>query len=285
MMTVPKRKKTPKKSKASKSPKRAKAPKKKTKPKRPDGTCFVLMPFSEPFETYYEAIFRPAVLNANLKITRADSLFASTPIMGDVWRFIQEADVLLAELTGRNPNVFYELGLGHAIGKPIVLVSETLADVPFDLQGLRVNGYDRTDPAWGAKLKKSITAALLETLSSPIDKVPSMFRKKVKSQAPVDTEVNVRLDALERRVASISPSDAQILGRRRAVRGVGARADFSTFVGKECSAHTGPSTLAILLNRRVVRGGGASRPLVKNLLREGWGIDIASEVLKLAERF
>ncbi len=175
----------------------------KTKPKKQIGSCFVLMPFKEPFETYYSMIIKPAVTAAHLDVKRGDSLFTPTPIMGDVWKMIQDADVLVAELTDKNPNVFYELGLGHAIGKPIVLISETIDDVPFDLQQLRVILYDKDDPTWGNKLKTSITTALQETLQTPVEAVPPMFRKKVKSQAPADTETSIRLSALESKMSSV----------------------------------------------------------------------------------
>ena len=90
----------------------------------------------------------------------------------------QNAKVLLAELTSKNANVFYELGLAHALGKPVVLVSETMDDVPFDLQQLRVILYDKEDPAWGQSLRESIIKALRETLAKPVDSVPAMFRNK-----------------------------------------------------------------------------------------------------------
>lgn len=177
-----------------------KAKKKVRKPKVTDGTCFVLIPFKEPFETYYRAIIRPAIGNANLDVKRGDSLFTPTPIMGDIWKMIQDAKVLVAELTEKNANVFYELGLAHAIGKPVVLITETMDDVPFDLRPLRVILYDKDDPAWGNKLKTSLTNALQDTMSAPVEAVPPMFRKKVKSQAPEDSELSLRLTALERQV-------------------------------------------------------------------------------------
>ena len=110
----------------------------KKKRKKSKGTCFVLMPFKEPYDAYFATIIRPAVTAAGLEVVRGDSLFRPSPIMADVWRMIQDAKVLVAELTEKNANVFYELGLAHAVGKPVVLIAETLADVPFDLQSLRV---------------------------------------------------------------------------------------------------------------------------------------------------
>lgn len=190
------------------------------KNKNPDGSCFVLMPFREPFSTYYDAIFDPAVRGANLDPVRGDSLFRPSPIMADVWRMIQDAKVLLAELTTKNANVFYELGLAHAIGKPVVLVAETMDDVPFDLQALRVILYDKNDPEWGKKLRDRIRSSLVETMGDSIEAVPSMYRKRVKSQAPVDSEINLRLDSLERRMnalqdKSLAPSSARLEPHRR----------------------------------------------------------------------
>jgi hypothetical protein len=116
---------------------------------------------------------------------------------------ILEAKVLLAELTTRNANVFYELGLAHAIGKPIVLISETMNDIPFDLQSLRVILYDKDDPQWGARLQVKITAALNETLSEPIKSVPSIFRKKTQSQAPEELKLSERVSELENKVSEL----------------------------------------------------------------------------------
>ena len=56
--------------------------------------------------------------------------------MAHVWRFTRQSLVVLGDVTGKNPNVFYELGLAHASGKPVVIVTNSLEDVPFDLKGL-----------------------------------------------------------------------------------------------------------------------------------------------------
>ena len=125
---------------------------------------------------------------------------------------IQDATVLLAELTTTNANVFYELGVAHEKGKPVVLVSETMDSVPFDLRQLRVILYDKDDPSWGNKLRQSIERALVETLSSPIESVPAMFRKPVKSRSAEPSETSLRLASLERQVTALAahlPSSAK----------------------------------------------------------------------------
>lgn len=166
-------------------------------------TCFVMMPFSEPINSYYASIYVPAILDAGLTPVRADDLFRPSPIVSDLWQMIQESDVLFGELTTKNANVFYELGLAHAIGKPVVMVSRTLDDVPFDLQQLRVLTYDNDDPEWGKKLAHSVTRSLTETLASPRNSVPTAFRRIVASHAPEQSETGARLSNLESRVVHL----------------------------------------------------------------------------------
>jgi len=116
-------------------------------------TCFVMMPFAEPIGGYYKSIYETAITKAGLRAIRADDeIFATGKIIDQVWDGITAAKVLVAELTGRNPNVFYELGLAHALSKPVVLVSSNQGDVPFDLKHIRVIYYDMRDPFWGDKL-------------------------------------------------------------------------------------------------------------------------------------
>lgn len=131
-------------------------------------TCFVMMPFAEPIGGYYATVYEPAVIKAGLKSVRADDeIFATGKIMDQVWAGINAAKVLVAELTTRNPNVFYELGLAHALQKPVVLVSRTEQDVPFDLHHIRVIYYDVNDPFWGEKLINKIAENVLSAISNP----------------------------------------------------------------------------------------------------------------------
>jgi len=176
---------------------RKKAVRKEIKPR---GNCFVMMPFGGFNDDYFKLIYEPAVKTAKLKCIRGDSIFRSSSIMSDIWSWVQEADVLLADLTGKNPNVFYELGLAHAIGKPVVLVSETMDDVPFDLKLYRVINYDKNIPDWNRELKKNITSSLNETMENPTEVIPDMFKDIVPSQAPQQDEIHTRLNVLERAI-------------------------------------------------------------------------------------
>ncbi len=137
--------------------------------------CFVIMPFGGWFDDYYSSVYCTAIESAGLTPRRADDLYRPSAIVHDIWSYTKRCKVVLADLTGKNPNVFYELGLAHAIAKPAILVTESITDVPFDLRALRVLEYDKNDPAWGDSLRVKITTSLLEVLESPAQAVLPSF--------------------------------------------------------------------------------------------------------------
>lgn len=140
-------------------------------------TCFVMQPFAPPLGDYYEKIYKPAIEKAGMKPVRADAeIFATGKIMDQVWQGINAAKVLVAELTTRNPNVFYELGLAHALRKPVVLISAKEEDVPFDLQHIRVIYYDMHDPFWGSKLMEKVAENILSAVRNPEE---AIFRGQI----------------------------------------------------------------------------------------------------------
>jgi hypothetical protein len=128
--------------------------------------AFVLMPFHRPYDSYYVPIFRAALEGAGFEVQRADDLFGPRPIMLDIQQAILRSDIVLGEMSGRNPNVFYELGLAHAIGKPAVLVANREDDVPFDLRHVRTIIYDSTEPGWEDQLRTSIAMAAQAAMTS-----------------------------------------------------------------------------------------------------------------------
>ncbi|MEQ9206545.1 MAG: hypothetical protein RLN78_04195 [Phycisphaerales bacterium] len=164
-------KKTSKKAATNKSSSKAKNAKKKT----PPDECFVIMPFGGWADIYYDSIFLPAIKKAGLVPRRADDIFKPTSIVNDIWQLTLNAKVLLADLTGKNPNVLYELGLAHACCKPVVIITESMDDVPFDLQSLRVIPYDKNEPKWGSNLSIAIREALAEIMQDPDASVPTPF--------------------------------------------------------------------------------------------------------------
>ena len=160
-------------------------------------TAFVISPFGEPFDTYFEQIFKPALEESGLYAVRGDSIYRPTSIVDEIWQGIRSAKVLVAELTGRNPNVFYELGLAHAVSKPVILVAESIEDIPFDLRAIRILLYNKNHPSWGNQLKNSLTKAISEVLNSPTTAIPSTFKIAVHSNTPEESETLLRLEIVE----------------------------------------------------------------------------------------
>jgi hypothetical protein len=139
-------------------------------------TCFVMMPFGAWFDRYYQDIYAPAIKEAGFEPIRADELFTTGSVVEQIWEQIQKAKVLLADLSGKNANVFYELGLAHAAKKPVVFTSALVDDVPFDLRHLRVIIYDIREPEWAPRLRKSISDYLRNAMKEPEKSIPHPFR-------------------------------------------------------------------------------------------------------------
>lgn len=124
--------------------------------------CFVLMPFGDPFDSVYREIIKPQIFKAGLEALRADEVFEPGSIMEQIRSAIQQARICIADLTGKNPNVLYELGIAQTLGKPTVLLTQNIADIPFDLKQYRMIVYD---PA-STELLKSAKVALRKAIQS-----------------------------------------------------------------------------------------------------------------------
>lgn len=105
---------------------------------------FVVMPFSKDLEPVYHDHIKSVASRLSLSCARADDFFSIHNIMDDIWEGICDAELIIADCTDKNPNVFYELGLAHAIGKPVILITRKADDVPFDVKALRYIPYDFT---------------------------------------------------------------------------------------------------------------------------------------------
>jgi hypothetical protein len=181
---------------------------KNKKPKKSLGICFTIMPFSGWFQEYYKNIYKPAIEAVGLTPHRADDLYRPSSIVNDIWDYTRQAKLVLADLTGKNPNVFYELGLAHALAKPAILVAESIDDVPFDLRPLRVIEYDKNDSGWGKTLRTKIETAILEVLDAPLQAVlptfldvqPQKDRVSVSRQEKAMLEIRQELDLLRAQI-------------------------------------------------------------------------------------
>jgi hypothetical protein len=103
-------------------------------------TVFVLMPFAKGLDDVFEVI-REAADAAGLRSFRADAISSAGSIIDQIFESIAKSGLVVADLTGRNQNVMYELGLANAMGKDTVLLSQEIDDVPFDVRSQRVLTY------------------------------------------------------------------------------------------------------------------------------------------------
>jgi len=141
------------------------------------GNCFVLMPFGIKklkdgnefdWDDHYKEVVVPAIQELEMVPIRADDIFGTQPLMDRVWRGIQEAEIVLADLTGRSPNVLYELGLAHVIGKRVILLTMDPNDVPTDLAQyvqVRYSNEGRDLIKFMRDLKENVRAARREPQS------------------------------------------------------------------------------------------------------------------------
>lgn len=95
---------------------------------------FVMMPFDKSFEDVYKLGIKSACEELQLYCERVDEQVFAESILDRIYNQIAKADVIVADMTGRNPNVFYEAGYAHAMGKRVILLTQAAEDIPFDLK-------------------------------------------------------------------------------------------------------------------------------------------------------
>jgi hypothetical protein len=104
--------------------------------------AFVIMPFEPEFKSIYDDLIKPALEDAGYEVARADSFTDQQNILRDIIQGIARADLIVADLTTLNANVFYELGLCHGLRIPTVLLAQSIEEVPFDLRSYKIQIYD-----------------------------------------------------------------------------------------------------------------------------------------------
>lgn len=117
-----------------------------------------MMPFDRRFDEAYAAI-QVSVRALNMQSLRADDIWENDAILQDIVSLINRSRVVVCDCTGRNPNVFYEVGIAHTLGRDVILITQSEADIPFDLRHLRYVTYLDNDEGrahLGDRLKRRI---------------------------------------------------------------------------------------------------------------------------------
>lgn len=128
--------------------------------------CFLVMPFSQDWSADVHRILAGACKAAGVQPARGDDLFTPTDFLDDIWQAINKAHFVIADITGRNPNVLYELGISHALAKPVLLLSRDAKDIPIDLSTRRVLLYGTEEGDWQPLLEHRAAKAISDILSS-----------------------------------------------------------------------------------------------------------------------
>ncbi len=140
-------------------------------------TCFVIMPFRPELRFMYD------VLSAHIQdnfpdviCKRGDDNILTVPILEKIANDIRSADVLIADCTGRNPNVFYELGMAHAFGRQVILITaDDVRDAPTDIRSLEFVHYAQDPKIFLEKLDNALKNALGDPFKPLYECVSAMF--------------------------------------------------------------------------------------------------------------
>ncbi len=154
-----------------------------TKVKKSEGvsnekSCFVIMPISNQpgydaghFSLVYEDIIRPAIEAAGMQPVRADETINTNLIQLDILRKVIESDIAICDMSAKNPNVFYELGVRQAFDKPTVLMIDDATAAPFDVSSLRYVDYKKDMGYRDVKAAiEKLTQTIIETYDKKDDK-------------------------------------------------------------------------------------------------------------------
>lgn len=141
--------------------------------------CFILMPFITDFDDIYNYGIKESCKEAETYCERVDEQIFQETILERIYNQIAKADLIIADMTGRNPNVFYEVGYAHALNKPTVLLTQNSEDIPFDLKHFPHIVYDKKISIIREELTKRIR----------------WFREnKTKSSISYKTEIEIYVD-------------------------------------------------------------------------------------------
>jgi hypothetical protein len=105
-----------------------------------DKLISAMMPFDGAFSKVYD-VFKKCAISNSMECRRADNIWDHDVIIVDIFSLICNSRIVICDCTGRNPNVFYEVGVAHALGKDVILVTQSESDIPFDLRHIRYVKY------------------------------------------------------------------------------------------------------------------------------------------------
>ena len=148
--------------------------------------CFVIMPFRAELNYFYLYLKRHVEDIHNIDCERGDAQILTKPVLEKIADYIRKADVLIADCTGRNPNVFYELGVAHASDKKVILISQdAVEEAPVDIRHFEFIRYTLADhSSFTAQLDNALRNVFADRYANLFDeavKIFASFRKETGS--------------------------------------------------------------------------------------------------------
>jgi hypothetical protein len=165
---------------------------------------FVIMPFRQEFLDVYTHIIKKVCDDLGLDVKLGDDFFSNRQIINEIWSALNNCRLVIADCTGRNANVFYELGIAHTLEKNTIILTKKKEDIPFDIQGLRYIEY--MDTIQGShileqELKRAIERVLELDTSAPIDldqsNIIQLLRKKDSQRFKLSLSTDTKLLRIE----------------------------------------------------------------------------------------
>jgi hypothetical protein len=121
--------------------------------------CFVLMEFQQPYTDIYDHLIKPTVEGEGFHCLKSDDIFSTTSVIEDIWANINKATLIIAEISSNNPNVMYELGICHTVGKNVMMITQYPDKIPFNFRHMRCYPYTNDIPG-SDELKRNIKSVI-----------------------------------------------------------------------------------------------------------------------------
>ena len=161
---------------------------------------FFIMPFEQEFFDLYEEFKNR--FGETFDFSHAGDLDNQQSIIKDIVVGIAEADIIIADLTGLNPNVFYELGIAHAMNKKTIIITQNVEDLPFDIKYYRVVQYSFNYKQF-LLFMGEMEKLLIGTIAGSVN-----YGNPVNDFAPKST-VSVEIPASENATAATNSADEE----------------------------------------------------------------------------
>ena len=182
--------------------------------------CFVIMPISDQgdypkghFTKVYDQIFKPAIEAAGYEAYRVDEDKISNPIINKIFDAVQNCPMALCDLSNRNPNVLYELGLRQAYDKPVVLVQDEKTQRIFDVSGINTVQYSSErlyENVMEARIK--ITEAIISTREGKENSIVKIVRAETASMNVGEISKEDRMEVMLNSIMSEVKETRNITG-------------------------------------------------------------------------